>query len=304
MSERTEMPAETVTGFEPLARGLYLEGLAVDSARGAVWYSDVIAGGVHGLWPDGRTEMLNPGRMWTGGVLMNADGCVLSSGPGGVMWNEPGTDRSGWLIREIAGRPISGVNEMVPDLAGGLYFGVIDLDAVIRGATPGPSAIFRLSANGDVTLVAEGLTFVNGLALSADGTRLFCNDSFAATYAFEVAPDGGLSQRRLLLDKPDADGLALDAAGNLWITGFRSSELSRVTPGGELLGAVATPGGAVTQVRFGGADLRDVYVNTVPADGGDGLAAGALPTEPRSVLYRGRSATPGSAAAPARFQLN
>jgi hypothetical protein len=39
--------------FEQLAKGLYLEGLAVDRARGIVWYSDVIAGGIHGVKADG-----------------------------------------------------------------------------------------------------------------------------------------------------------------------------------------------------------------------------------------------------------
>jgi hypothetical protein len=34
--------------FVGIAKGLYLEGLAVDYARDVVWYSDVIAGGVHG----------------------------------------------------------------------------------------------------------------------------------------------------------------------------------------------------------------------------------------------------------------
>jgi hypothetical protein len=59
----------------------------------------------------------------------------------------------------------------------------------------------------------------------------------------------------------------------------------------------------VTQVRFGGADLRDVYINTVPIDAGDRLAVGELPTEKTSVLYRGRSETPGLPVAAARFKL-
>ncbi len=73
--------------FEKVASGIYLEGLAVDYRRNIVWYSDVIAGGVHGLMPDGKIESLNPGRRWTGGVMLNEDGCVFSSGQGGIMWN-------------------------------------------------------------------------------------------------------------------------------------------------------------------------------------------------------------------------
>lgn len=289
--------------FEPLARGLYLEGLAFDAQRGVVWYSDVIAGGVRGLSPDGGVQTLNPERMWTGGVMMNHDGCVLSSGQGGIMWNDPQSGESGWLLSEIDGRPINGINEMSPDGAGGIYFGVIDIDAVVRGATPGPSAIYRLTTDRRVVQVAEGLTFANGLMLSADRRRFFCNDTFVSAYVFDVQPDGTLANRRLLLEKEDVDGMALDAEGNVWVTGFRSSEITRVRPDGAKLAPFPTPAGAITQIRFGGADLRDIYITAVPADGGDSLAVGELPTEQRSILYRGRSDTPGAAIPAARFQL-
>ena len=65
--------------------------------------------------------------------------------------------------------------------------------------------------------------------------------------------------------------MALDAEGNLWITGFRSSDITRARTDGSLLTPVATPAGAITQVRFGGADMRDFYFTSVPADGGDSL---------------------------------
>ena len=47
--------------------------------------------------------------------MMNEDGAVLSSGVGGIMWNHPDTGRSGWLIREIGGNPVNGINEMKSD---------------------------------------------------------------------------------------------------------------------------------------------------------------------------------------------
>ena len=43
------MSSTQAANFHRLAAGVYLEGLAVDYARSIVWYSDVIAGGVHGV---------------------------------------------------------------------------------------------------------------------------------------------------------------------------------------------------------------------------------------------------------------
>ncbi len=293
-----------VDGFEPVARGLYLEGLAVDLERNVVWYSDVIAGGIHGVWADGRTQSFNDGRMWTGGVMVNADGSVLSSGPGGIMWNNPETGRSGWLLDEIDGGPINGVNEMTPDGTGGIYFGTNDIERIVRGEPVRPSALYRLTVDREVIRVADGMHFTNGVMLSADRKQFYCNDTFVATYVFDVQPDLTLTNKRVLVEKDDVDGMALDAEGNLWITGFRSSELTRVRPDGARLPSIPTPGGVVTQIRFFGPDLRDYYINTVPAGSGEGLAVGELPDEKRSILYRGRSETPGMPISPARFKLD
>lgn len=298
------MSEAQVNGYEPVARGLYLEGLAVDLERGVVWYSDVIAGGVHGLYPDGAVRSFNTDRMWTGGVMVNSDGCVLSTGAGGIMWNNPSTGASGWLLSEIEGRPINGINEMVPDGEGGIFFGTNDIEMVLAGKPSRPTELYRLTAERQVIKLAEGLNFTNGIMFDPERRRFYCNDSFVATYVFDVRPDLTLGERRVLLDKADADGMALDAEGGVWITGFRSGEIVRLSAGGEPLPAVPNPGGAaVTQIRFGGADLRDVYINTVPIDAGDRLAVGELPTEKTSILYRGRSKTPGRAVPPSRFRL-
>jgi sugar lactone lactonase YvrE len=297
------MPQVRSGQFEPLAKGLYLEGLAVDPPRRIVWYSDVIAGGIHGVKLDGGIISFNQDRMWTGGILVNEDGSVLSTGEGGIMWNHPDTGRSGWLLREIDGRPINGINEMAPDGAGGIYFGTVDIEQIRRGEPTRPAALYRLAVDGRTSLVAENLGFANGVMLSCDRKRLYYNDTFDSTYVFDVLADLSLANRRRFVDKKDCDGMALDAQGNLWITGFRSSELTRIRPDGTPLPAVPTPGGAVTQIRFGGADMRDFYITCVPADGGDGLAVGVRPTGPRSLLYRGRSEVPGMILPPARFSL-
>jgi sugar lactone lactonase YvrE len=278
--------------YTKIAGGFYLEGLAV-AAEDAVWYSDVIAGGIHRISANGAKACYNAERMWTGGLIIDAAGHILSTGQGGIMRTDPQSGTSTWLLKEIDGKPINGINEMAPDGAGGFYFGTVDLAAINAGEAPGPASIYRLAADGVVHLAHGPLGFANGMALSADGRTLFLNESFDGTYAFDVQPDLTLANRRKLLEKEDCDGMALDVEGTLWITGFRSSDITRVRPDGTALAPVATPAGAITQIRFGGADMRDFWITAVSATAGDDLAQGKLPETEVSFLYQGRADVAG-----------
>ena len=289
--------------FVKIASGTYLEGLAVDDRRDVIWYSDVIAGGIHGVKPDGTpVTRFNETRMWTGGVMMNADGRVLSTGEGGIMWNDPETGKSGWLIDRIEAAPINGINEMVSDGAGGIYFGTNDIEMIIKGQPARPSVLYRLTADRDLIKLG-GVGFANGIMHDTQRKRFYCNDTFHCSWAFDVAADLTLANKREFLAKQDVDGMALDAEGNVWITGFRSNYLTRVAPDGALLPNIETPAGSITQIRFGGADLRDYYINSVPADGGDTLKVGGTLPGNSSFLFRGRSDVPGMPFAPANFKL-
>lgn len=298
------MSEPVLSGFTQIAEGLYLEGLAIDHARDIIWYSDVIGGGIHGVKPDGTAvTSFNKERMWTGGVLINEDGFVLSSGQGGIMWNDPETDASGWLVDRIDGQPVNGINEMIPDGRGGIFFGTSDIENVILGQTTQPTDLFHLSHGRELSRVAEGIGFANGLMFDADRMKFYCNDTFRGTWAFDVAADLCLEDRRFMLAKEDADGMTLDADGNVWITGFRSGYFTRIAPDGSRLPDVPAPAGAITQLRFGGAEGRDCYFNSVPSDGGDTLKEGGEISARNSFLNKSRSSVPGLKIQPTRFKL-
>ena len=296
--------AELAVGeYTALAEGIYLEGLSVDHQRGVIWYSDVIAGGIHGVTPDGtKVTSFNEERMWTGGIMMNDDGAVFSTGQGGIMWNNPDTGKSGWLLDRIQGEPIIGVNEMYPDGSGGIYFGTNDIDSIIEAKDTRPTELYRLTVDREVIRMPADIYFPNGIAYDPARGRFYCSDTFRKGWAFDVAADLSLTNQHVLLEREDCDGLALDVEGNVWITGFRSPGiLRRLTPEGTPLDDVPTPEGSTTQVRFGG-DGRDYYINVVPSDGGDSLKEGK-PLKSKSVLYKGRSDVAGVLIPPARFKL-
>lgn len=298
------MSEPIVSGFEQIASGIYLEGLSVDRNNNIVWFSDVIGGGVHGLHQDGHIHTLNADRMWTGGLLLNNDDSVLSSGAGGIMWNNLVSGKSGWLLNKIDGVPVNGINEMIPDGTGGIYFGTCDIEMVQQGGQPRPVQIYRLTVDHEVIKVADDIGFANGIIYDSKHKRFYCNDTFSCTWVFDVKPDLSLSNKRVLIEKDDADGMALDANGNVWITGFRSSSVMRISPEGKTLDAVETPAGAITQVRFGGADMKDIYINAVPVDGGDTLKDGEIPTEKNSHMYRARSSVAGEPISRTAFNLD
>lgn len=294
-----------VGDYVALAEGIYLEGLAVDHQREVVWYSDVITGGVHGIRFDGsKVGTLNEGRMWTGGVMMNHDGAVLSTGEQGIMWNHPDKGTSGWLLECSSFTGLNGINEMWPDGTGGIYFGTNDIEYIIAAKDTRPAALYRLTANREVIPLDTEVYFPNGIAYDPSRSAFYCSDTFRKAWAFDVAQDLSLTNQRLLLDREDCDGLALDTNGNVWITGFRSpGALHRVAPDGTVLADIATPSGATTQIRFGGKDGRDYFIVVCPEGAGNCLKEGR-PLADSAYLYRGRSETPGILIPPARFTLD
>ncbi len=287
--------------FSAIASGLYLEGLGI--GREEVWFSDAVRGGVHRLLPGGTLRTWLPERRWIGSLLLNQDGAVLCSGPGGIVWFQPSTGVAGALLDKIDGQAIGGVNEMVPDGRGGIYFATLDITSMAQKQPRRPSALYRLASGGRVTQLADDLQFPNGMGVSPDGRRLYHNDTRVGTYSFDIRQDGSLGERTLLFEKTDGDGLAIDTQGNIWVTGFLSGDILCLQPDGTVVKRVALPGEGATNVRFGGEDGRDLYVTTVPRDIVEAFRNGIPPSSPRSVLHLARSDVPGLTLAQTNFRL-
>ncbi len=284
----------TSPAFEPLERGFYLEALLIDGQR--IWYTDVVRGGVRLA---GSDTVHLPERMLIGGLLANRDGSLLVAGPDGIAWVHPDTGASGMLVEGLGG-----VNEMRADTLGGIYFGTIDLASIMAGKRPAPSALWHLASDQTLTQIKDGLTFTNGLGLSADGRMLFVNESFSAVRAYACDGAAPLGEPLWTLEKYDCDGMALDAEGHIWITGFSSDHLLCLNPqdGGEIR-RVALPGPACTNIRFGGQGLDDMFVCMVDHAGAQALAEGRVIEAQNSLLFKTRSPVKGTVLQPARFRL-
>jgi sugar lactone lactonase YvrE len=286
--------------WEAITTGFYLEGLAIEE-NGDIWFSDVVKGGLHRLKANGERQSWLTDKQFIAALALNHDGRVLFTGAHGIGWLDPDTGESGSVLDTIDGAPVPGVNELAVDDAGGVYFGTIDLISVAKGGRPGPSALYHLHTNGKLVRLVDGLKFSNGLGLSPDGKQLYHNETFTATFRYEIGANDTLGASELLLDNQDGDGMAIDIEGGAWVSGCRSNTLKRLQPSGGVQG-FDVPSEACTNVRFG-PNGDSIFVNVVTLDSVNAIVAGNLIKSDCSTLYRAPSPVRGLPQQRTRFQL-
>ncbi len=125
-------------------------------------------------------------------------------------------------------------------------------------------ALVRLEADGTLTTLDDDLTLSNGLAWSADGSRLFSVDTMRRTvYVRDYGPtEVGQRAVHLRFDDDLPDGLTCDADDHLWIAFWGRGVVRRFDPTGVPVAEVVVPAPNVTSVAFAGADLRTMVVTT------------------------------------------
>lgn len=123
--------------------------------------------------------------------------------------------------------------------------------------------VWRIDRDGSTHLLETGMGTTNGVEVSTDGTRLYVNESVQRkVWQYTLGADGGIGDKRLLIEFPDhgLDGMRCDDQGNLYIARYGAGVVAIVSPQGKLLREVELKGSKPTNVAFGGADGRTVYV--------------------------------------------
>jgi sugar lactone lactonase YvrE len=253
----------------PEARPL-ITGLAMGESprwrEDRLWFSDWGAQEIIAVDVDGRSEVavrvafalpfcidwLPDGRLL---IVSGRDGLLIRR------------ERDGSLAphADLRGISAKGWNEIVVDGRGNAY---------ING---GPG-IALLTPDGSVRQVADNFAFPNGMAITPDNSTLIIAESHGKKLtAFDIAPDGGLSNRRVWADLGSGvpDGICIDAHGAVWYADVPNKRCVRVREGGAVLQTVNADRGCFA-CMLGGADRRTLFIVATEWRGMDKAAEVAL----------------------------
>ena len=127
----------------------------------------------------------------------------------------------------------------------------------------GTGQLWRISTSGVTALLESRMGTTNGIEVSPDERTLYVNETIQRTiWAYDLAADGALSNKRLLIQFPDfgMDGMRCDIAGNLYVTRHGKGTIAKLSPTGQVLLEIALAGSQCTNLAFGGPDGCTVYV--------------------------------------------
>jgi sugar lactone lactonase YvrE len=168
-------------------------------------------------------------------------------------------------------------NDMVVSESDVAYVGNFgfDLDVMLRDigaagmlASPPPSThLVVLGPDGTILQTIDDMHFPNGSVITPDGQTLIVAETmtFRLT-AFSINADGTLRDRRVFaqLDFVAADGICLDAEGQVWVANALAPEVLRVADGGEITEKVTTTQNCFA-CMLGGGDGQTLFAMTAPS---------------------------------------
>jgi len=181
---------------------------------------------------------------------------IVSSRQGQLLRLEP----DGSLVTHAnLGRP--GWNDIVADGRGNVYVNGAGFNPM-AGEEFRPGSVSLVAPDGSVRQVADDIAFPNGMAVTGDNSTLVVADSYRHhLVAFDIAADGGLSNRRIWADLGEGtpDGICADAEDAIWYADVPGRRCVRVAQGGTVLQTVSLDRGAFACV-LGGPERTTLFI--------------------------------------------
>ena len=237
------------------------EGPVWREADGSVWFVDIKGLRIHRYDPATGAAWSWAAPAQPGLIAPRADGTWIAGLKTGLHRFDPAHGRFELMAAVEDASLDNRLNDGFVDGRGRLWFG-----SMHDGETNSTGALYRLDGNG-LRRMDDGYCITNGPAVSPDGRTLYHTDTLKRVlYAFDLAADGGLSNKRVFAQIEDGagypDGPAVDAEGCVWTGLFAGWGARRYSPRGEQIGFVKLPVANVTKIAFAGDDLKTAYATT------------------------------------------
>lgn len=256
---------------------MFLEGPTWRAADGVLLFSDIPANTIYQLEPPSTITTFRSPSGNSNGLDTDVDGLLLAAEHGNRRVSR--TLGDGQLVDVAAsyqGMSLNSPNDLAVRSDGTIYF-----TDPPYGIPAGESqelsfnGVFRVAPGGALTAEWEGAlsSRPNGIALSPDEQVLYVADTTGPVRAYDVAGDGSLGNERVLTAAvANADGMAIDTAGNLFVT--TATGVKVFAPDGSEWGTISVPQ-QPANCAFGDGDARTLYITA------------------RTGLYRVRVVIPG-----------
>ena len=290
------MPLVTIplASLRKVGLGLQRPEDVVVSRDGRVWASDQSSACAE-IRPDGSLRRVGKAGGAPNGINMDTRGGIvianfgLGTAPTGPLQRlDTGTGHVEIVCGEIDGRTLVASNYPIVDSRGDIWcsHSTRDREQADRGLADG--FVYRVRADGRAETMADGFQFANGLALDAGESHLYvCQSIGRNVVRLPIRRDGTLGPAEPygpVLGEPAfprttpaqratfgaTDGCGFDQEGNLWVTLVLANKIVAITPSREVVTILHDPTGELmsgpTNVSWGGADLRDLYIGTIRKD--------------------------------------
>ncbi len=241
------------------------------------------------MTPDGVVDVYREPSYRANGLIFDADWRLLACEGGNgddVLPRVTRTNIETGDIEVVAdhfdGKQFHQPNDVTIDGQGRIYF-TDRPGPEVTSEQIGVHGVYRVDLDGSITqiLTEPDIERPNGIVISPDDRTLYLIETAQQAggarmiRAYDLAQDGSVSNMRVFHDfypGRSGDGMTIDSEGNLYVAAGlnRLRETSETldtvagvhvfSPEGELLEHIPIPEDTITNVAFGGDDLRTLYV--------------------------------------------